>query len=139
MIYELEAYNTDRRFDDVRWREYTASRKKADLFARIPKIQFSDSGHGIVFSSRLHTGKRKPEIRILAEYVRAQLEVLGLEAKLNKPKGLSRKQLEALCKQLTEACRYSLNLELHGIGQHSHAIALLEAVLAEAKKLRVNP
>ena len=48
----LEAYGTDYRYrDDVRYRAYTTSRKKAEAFARIPRIQFTDSGHGIVFTA----------------------------------------------------------------------------------------
>lgn len=49
-VWLLEAYATDSRYGaDVRYRAYTTSRKKAEAFARIPRIQFSDSGHGIVF------------------------------------------------------------------------------------------
>lgn len=74
-VWILEGYNTDRRYpDDVRHREYTTSRLKADLFKRIPKIQFSDSGHGIVFSAREHTGKRLPVRRM--EYVDEQMAIL---------------------------------------------------------------
>jgi len=74
MIYVLEAYNTDCRYpNDIRYREYTSSKKKAEAFNKIPKIQFSDSGHGIVFCSREHSGQRKPIILILRDYVREHL------------------------------------------------------------------
>lgn len=74
MIYELEAYNTDmRHYLDVRYRDYTTSEKKAVNFSNIPKIQFSDSGHGIVFVARLVT-KRKPKITTLSDYVREHLQ-----------------------------------------------------------------
>ena len=74
MIYELEAYNTDCRYQqDVRYRQYTTSKKKAEVFERIPKIQFTDSGHGIVFSAMIHSGKRKPTISILRDYVRKHI------------------------------------------------------------------
>ena len=73
----LEAFNTDRRYrDDVRYRAYTTSSKKAVAFDRIPKIQFSDSGHGIVFAAReLPPRTRKLENRYeLADYVREHME-----------------------------------------------------------------
>ena len=75
MIYELEAYNTENS-DDIRYREYTSSKKKAELFKLIPKIQFTDSGHGIVFWSREHSGKRKSEKRMLRDYFRKHLTLL---------------------------------------------------------------
>ena len=70
MIYELVGYNTDCRYQqDIRYRDYTTSKKKADAFNKIPKIQFTDSGHGIVFLSRELRGHRKPIIHILSDYV----------------------------------------------------------------------
>lgn len=70
MVYELVAFNTDSRYpNDVRYREYTSSKKRAESFNKIPKIQFSDSGHGIVFSAGEHKGKRKPRIHTLSSYV----------------------------------------------------------------------
>lgn len=74
MVFELIAFNTDCRYqDDVRYREYTSSRKKADKFKEIPKIQFTDSGHGIVFHTREHHGRRKPTVSVLSVYVRKHL------------------------------------------------------------------
>ena len=74
MVWELEAYNTDCRYSsDIRYREYTSSQKKAEAFQKIPKIQFTDSGHGIVFTAIIHAGKRKPTISILADYVRQHI------------------------------------------------------------------
>jgi hypothetical protein len=74
MVWELLAYNTDMRYrDDVRYRQYTRSKKKAERFAQIPKIQFTDSGHGIVFVAREHSGKRKPTIRQVADWVRQHM------------------------------------------------------------------
>ena len=71
MVYILEAYNTDCRYSyDVRFRTYTTSKRKMEAFNKIPKIQFTDSGHGIVFHAREHTGKRRPNINILQDYVR---------------------------------------------------------------------
>lgn len=48
MVYELLGISTEN-YNDVRWREYTTSKKKAARFSQIPRIQFSDSGHGIEF------------------------------------------------------------------------------------------
>ncbi len=77
MVWELIGFNTDQRYDDVRYRSYTSSRKKAELFKQIPKIQFTDSGHGIVFSAREHKGKRKPIVTILGYYINEQLVALS--------------------------------------------------------------
>lgn len=70
MTWVLEAYDTDCR--DVRHRSYTTSRKKAEAFDRIPRIQFSDSGHGIVFSATelAPRTKRLPLYRGLSDYIR---------------------------------------------------------------------
>jgi len=76
MVYELIGFNTDQRYDDVRYRSYTSSQKRAELFKQIPKIQFGDSGHGIVFSAREHKGKRKPTVTNLGYYVNEQLAKL---------------------------------------------------------------
>ncbi|MBU0959547.1 MAG: hypothetical protein KKB31_06380 [Nanoarchaeota archaeon] len=77
-MYELIGYNTDCRYSqDVRYRSYTTSKKKADLFNKIPKIQFTDSGHGIVFHARemseFDKKYKKPPVGILSDYVRKHL------------------------------------------------------------------
>lgn len=102
MIYELIAHNTDQRYpDDIRYRGYTSSKKKADLFSQIPKIQFTDSGHGIVFNARLHKGKRKPEIRELSDYVWKNLCILKEEdRKRNTPKRAKKAELGVEIKRL---------------------------------------
>lgn len=47
-IYMLEMRNTES-WDDVRYRDYTTSAAKAARFkTAVPKIQFTDSGHGMV-------------------------------------------------------------------------------------------
>jgi len=70
VVYELVGYNTDcRHSEDIRYRSYTSSPKIAEKFNKIPKIQFTDSGHGIVFSSREHKGIRKPGVSILCDHV----------------------------------------------------------------------
>ena len=74
MVYELVAFNTDCRYQqDIRYCAYTSSKTKADKFDQIPKIQFTDSGHGIVFNSREHKGHRKPCINNLSDYVNKYL------------------------------------------------------------------
>jgi hypothetical protein len=75
----LEAYGTDSRYsDDVRYRAYTTSRKKAEAFARIPRIQFTDSGHGIVFAATELPPRtpRKPARRQLSDYVAEHMAMI---------------------------------------------------------------
>lgn len=67
-IYCLEMRSTAD-WQDVRYREYTTSAKKADLFKNVPKIQFTDSGHGIVPHVREHRGHREPRNMILQDHV----------------------------------------------------------------------
>ena len=75
-VWELVAYNTDSRYrQDIRYREYTTSKVRAEAFGRIPKIQFTDSGHGIVFDARPHKGHLQPAIRALSDYVTNHLTV----------------------------------------------------------------
>jgi len=84
MVYELIAYNTDCRFpQDIRYREYTTSKKRAEAFEKIPKIQFTDSGHGIVFNAReMKSGEhRKQVISICGVYVREHLARLQREGR----------------------------------------------------------
>jgi hypothetical protein len=74
--WELIAYNTDSRYrDDIRYREYTRSRTRAEAFERIPKIQFSDSGHELIFAAReLPPRTRREPLRYqLSDYVREHM------------------------------------------------------------------
>ena len=78
-VWVLEGFNTDSRYrDDIRHREYTTSKRTADLFNQIPKIQFTDSGHGIVFAASPHSGRKLPTRRM--EYVSEQMARLRREA-----------------------------------------------------------
>jgi hypothetical protein len=62
MVWELIGFSTEERGENaVRYRTYTTSTKTARLFDRIPRIDFTDSGHGIVFGAHEHRGKRKPQ------------------------------------------------------------------------------
>ena len=73
MIWELIGYSTEERGEHaVRHREYTSSRRRAEDFACIPRLDFTDSGHGVVFlARRKQPGPRKPLKRM--EYVADQL------------------------------------------------------------------
>jgi len=69
MIYELLGYNTDCRYhQDIRYRRYTTSAKLAKQFERIPRIQFTDSGHGIVFTAREHHGSKRPDVSTVSDH-----------------------------------------------------------------------
>lgn len=74
-VWELVGYDTGDHGSATRerYRAYTTSQKTAELFCRIPKIQFTDSGHGIVFHAFTHTGKRKPERRGNEDHVRREM------------------------------------------------------------------
>jgi hypothetical protein len=48
--YMLLAFNTENR-SDIRFCDYTTSIAKVLAWERIPKIRFTDSGHGIVFTA----------------------------------------------------------------------------------------
>lgn len=72
----LEAYGTDSRYGaDVRYRAYTTSAKKSAKFNAIPRIQFTDSGHGIEFMATelAPRTKRLPLRHSLSEYVREHM------------------------------------------------------------------
>lgn len=63
MVWCLEAYDTEMR--EARSRRYTTGDLTAEAWERIPRIDFTDSGHGIVFHALEHPRgkKRKPEIQ----------------------------------------------------------------------------
>jgi hypothetical protein len=75
MTYELIAFATTDPLGDIRYRVYTTNVRKAAAFSKIPRIQFSDSGHGIVFEFRVlkFNERRKPVIRLIESYVRSEL------------------------------------------------------------------
>ena len=79
-VWLLEGFSTERGGrDDARHREYTTSARRAEMFGRIPRIQFTDSGHGIEFHAVPHRGRRLPTRRM--EYVREQMARLAAERK----------------------------------------------------------
>lgn len=93
-VWKLEGYNTDSRHNDVRYRAYTTSQKKAELFKKIPKIRFTDSGHGIVFSAFEAKGPRLPTISTLADYVSEEMAKLA-------PKPVPKQSRAALLEELS--------------------------------------
>jgi hypothetical protein len=78
MTYELIAFATTDPLRDIRYRVYTTNSVRAAAFSKIPRIQFSDSGHGIVFNFRVleYRERRKPVIRHIESYVRNELASL---------------------------------------------------------------
>lgn len=66
--YCLEMRSTAN-WQDIRYREYTTSKKKAELFKQVPRIRFTDSGHHIVPHVTEHTGRRLPRNMILRDHV----------------------------------------------------------------------
>ncbi len=76
----LIGYSTEEHGEHgIRHREYTSSARTAALFAQIPRIQFTDSGHGVCFDALPHSGKRKPVRRM--EYVYEHMARLRAEAR----------------------------------------------------------
>lgn len=72
---------------DVRYREYTSSTKKAELFKAVPKIRFSDSGHHIIPVVKEHRGPRLPLNRMLADHVIDAITAMGKQPKSSAPYG----------------------------------------------------
>lgn len=76
--WELVGFSTEEHGDNaVRHREYTTSERTATLFSLIPRIDFTDSGHGIVFDARPHRGGKKTIRRM--EHVRKHMALLRAE------------------------------------------------------------
>ena len=46
-MYCLEMRSTEK-WSDVRYRDYTTSKARAERFKAVPKVKFTDSGHGVV-------------------------------------------------------------------------------------------
>ena len=112
-VYLLEAYNTDSRYpDDVRYREYTTSKRRAEAFAKIPKIQFTDSGHGIAFSAREHKGARKPTRTELSSYVMSNMVKAIKPKKETKSKVVMIRMSEGMYKRASKkATSKGMNLQ----------------------------
>jgi hypothetical protein len=62
--YELIAFSTEEHGENaVRFRKFSTSDNEAEAWRMIPRIDFTDSGHGIVFQARRLEAaeKRKPQ------------------------------------------------------------------------------
>ncbi len=99
--YVLEMRSTAN-WEDVRYREYTCNARKAELFKSVPKIQFTDSGHGIVPHVREHRGHKEPRNMMLAEHVRDYITAKGREVKNKRPP--ITKTMEAALRPFVDAC-----------------------------------
>ena len=75
-VYCLEMRSTAN-WQDVRYREYTTSAKKAEIFKDVPRISFTDSGHGIVPCVREHRGHREPRNMMLSDHVQDYIAAKG--------------------------------------------------------------
>lgn len=58
-------------WNDVRYRSYTKSESVAERFRSVPKITFTDSGHGIV--PTVSEGRRGEPVSVLKEHVEAHM------------------------------------------------------------------
>lgn len=111
-LYELTGHNTDSRYaQDLCYREYTTSKARAEAFGKIPKIQFSDSGHGIVFRVKEHKGQRKKRIYAVDAHVQKHLHVVEAPGKEPKRKSDIVKH-QARIDELTEKLKsiYSISI-----------------------------
>lgn len=69
-IYRMEIRNTQD-WSDCRFRAYTTSRFKSEVFMeKVKKIQFTDSGHGLVPTVSDVKSRKRDTISILADHVR---------------------------------------------------------------------
>lgn len=83
--YVLEMRSTAN-WQDVRYREYTTSEKKAEIFLGVPKVQFTDSGHGIVPHVREKAkGPREPRNMMLADHVQDYIKAVGQQVRPKTP------------------------------------------------------
>lgn len=77
VTYALEMRSTAN-WDDVRYREYTTSKRKAELFKQVPKIRFTDSAHHIIPVVKEHSGRREPRNMLLSDHVQSSIISLNL-------------------------------------------------------------
>lgn len=95
-------------WQDCRYREYTTSARKAELFKSVPKIQFTDSGHGIVPHVREHSGRREPRNMILQDHVVDAIKSLHKTG----PRHRAWRILDD-CRALLEAIDHTVSLHGH--------------------------
>jgi hypothetical protein len=86
-------------WDDIRYREYTTSKRKAELFKKVPRIRFTDSGHHIIPVVNEHHGRRQPRNMLLQDHV---VDAIVALSKANTRPPIT-KILEAALKPFVEA------------------------------------
>jgi 3-methyladenine DNA glycosylase/8-oxoguanine DNA glycosylase len=86
---------------DVRYREYTSSAKKADLFKRVPAIRFTDTAHHIIPVVKEHSGRREPRNTMLQDHVVTAIVAINQQqAKLKRATKVHGDVIEALTQAL---------------------------------------
>jgi len=134
--YELIAYGTENRgySEDIRYREYTTSERKAKLFEQIPKIQFSDSGHGVVFHSRKmeYGQKKEKEIFMLSKYVRTHLDLIAAQEKPEKIKRKNYKKVFNVAKKIDIFLEGEENNDIRGVANTLNGLDNLLEELQQA-------
>lgn len=95
MRYELTVYDTEAREDRVR--EYTESRRRAAVWALMPRVQLGGSFHHLIYRVREYsTGPKKP-VKQLYRFYPEQEKALGdLHQKVREAKSLTGPQMELL-------------------------------------------
>lgn len=97
--YVLEMRSTAD-WQHIRYREYTTSAKKAKLFENVPRISFTDSGHGIVPHVREHSGHREHRNMLLADHVQDYIKAVGQQVRPKLRSGLTEKNVERVARAL---------------------------------------
>lgn len=136
MRYELTLYDTEAREDRVR--EYTGNRRRAAVWALMPRIQLGGSFHHLIFRVREYsTGPKKPEIPLSRDF-RDQSEALGdLHQKVRVAKSLTGVQFHLL-RAVEEAGEAGLHLH-SGHGKRTVSrLKTSKLVDAEGNHLYIN-
>lgn len=151
MRYELTLYDTEARED--RAREYTESRRRAAVWALMPRVRLGGSFHHLVYRVREYSqGPKKPEIS-LGRFNPEQQQVLWeLHQKVRQAKSLTGaqvKMLEELREAGEEGTRFAgataraVMRRLHARGLLTEQSVFPEAVIndkgREFLKLRLLP
>jgi hypothetical protein len=101
MRYELTVYDTEAREDRVR--EYTESRRRAAVWALMPRVRLGGSFHHLVFRVREYSsGPKKPEISLRRIYPEQEKALGDLHQKVREAKALTGPQVQML-EELREA------------------------------------
>lgn len=122
-LWKLEGYDTEMR--EARCREYTTSEARKEAWEQIPRIQFSDSGHGIVFTSDMVARRSLPTIARM-DHARDHLLAIGAakRSKRTPPASIAIDRFVA---------------EVQRLSPHTCAADLHPAVIAAAKATALEP